>query len=136
MKRVMAASARIMLFGLQWGRVSEDAETNFVTCPAYRQSMLLQWGRVPEDAEASGSARRSCGSISFFNGAASRKTRKPANYYFQGGNLDVLQWGRVLGDAETVAFATPASITACEAVFERLDSGVLWGIGVTDDSLP
>jgi len=61
---------------LQWGRVSEDAETPLPFRPE-RRAARLQWGRVSEDAETSRSHLRPPRRPRRFNGAASARTRKP-----------------------------------------------------------
>src|SRR3972149_4993322 len=60
---------------LQWGRVSEDAETTR-TCLTRGRVTRLQWGRVSEDAETGKCVQGDLGH-------------------------DGLQWGRVSEDAET-----------------------------------
>ena len=64
--------------------------------------MSLQWGRVAKDAEtATGNPIGLL--LSCFNGAASRRTRKPVDSLLVRPAIAKLQWGRVAKDAETMS---------------------------------
>ena len=68
---------------------------------------------------AVGKPRRDRG-LPSFNGAAPWMARKLGEVIADAPMVRPLQWGRALDGAEMVAFATWSSITAYEAVFERL----------------
>ncbi len=89
------------LYGLQWGRDLEVAESRYLSLENVIAAKTLQWGRDLEVAERTGLKSSMQDQPGRFNGAATWKSRKGPASLGQNNTPCSLQWGRDLEVAES-----------------------------------